>query len=102
MAEKYKNYSAEFREYVTKMIVLDGHKQTELSDKLDIPYGTLKRWIQAYRKKQKEAEKEEQNQLLTASEYKVLYEKERQNRLEMEEENEILKKAMHIFTQEKE
>ncbi|MBO0996143.1 transposase [Bacillus sp. SD088] len=102
MAEKHKSYSVEFREYVTKMVVLDGHKITEMSKKLAIPYGTLKRWVQEYRKKQKETEKESQNQLLTATEYKELYEKERQAKLEMEEENEILKKAMHIFTQEKE
>ena len=98
----YKSYSAEFKEYVTKMVVLDGHKMTDISNKLDIPYGTLKRWVLAYRKQQKQAEKERQEQLLTATEYKELYEKERQNRLEIEEENEILKKAMHIFTQSKE
>lgn len=102
MADKYKTYSAEFRDYVTKMIVLDGHTLKEMSDKLDIPYGTVKRWVKNYRDKQKKAEKESQNQLLTASEYKELFEKERQSRLDIEEENEILKKAMHIFTQEKE
>ncbi|RYG71912.1 hypothetical protein EU245_12320 [Lentibacillus lipolyticus] len=102
MAEAYNSYSVEFSEYVTKMVVLDGHKMTEMSEKLDIPYGTLKRWVQSYRNKQKKAEKESQNQLLTATEYKELYEKERQGRIEIEEENEILKKAMHIFTQEKE
>ncbi|WP_461176394.1 transposase, partial [Virgibacillus ainsalahensis] len=77
MAEKYKTYSTEFMEYVTKMVVLDGHKQTDISNKLDIPYGTIRRWVQAYRDRQKKAEKEKQNQLLTASEYKDLYEKER-------------------------
>lgn len=40
LAEKHKTYSVEFREYVTKMVVLDGHKMTAMSDKLDIPYGT--------------------------------------------------------------
>ncbi|GAA0438720.1 hypothetical protein GCM10008983_14520 [Lentibacillus halophilus] len=102
MTEAYNHYSVEFSEYVTKMVVLDGHKMTDISQKLDIPYGTLKRWVQSYRRKQREAEKENQNQLLTATEYKELYEQERQGRIDMEEENEILKKAMHIFTQEKE
>lgn len=102
MTEKYKTHSPEFRLYVSKMIVLDGHKMTEISRKLGIPYGTVKGWVHEYRERQRKAEKEKQNQLLTASEYKELFEKERQNRLEMEEENEILKKAMHIFTQEKE
>lgn len=100
MTEKYTVYSVEFKEYVTKMVVLDGHKMTDISEKLDIPYGTLKRWVQSYKRKQKKAEKENQAQLLTATEYKELYEKERQSRLAIEEENDILKKAMHIFTQE--
>lgn len=102
LAEKHKSYSVEFREYVTKMVVLDGQKITDMSEKLDIPYGTLKRWVQSYKNKQKKAEQENQKQLLTATEYKELYEEEHQSRIEMEEENEILKKAMHIFTQEKE
>lgn len=97
-----KSYSVEFREYVTKMVVLDGHKMTDLCERLDIPYGTLKRWVQSYRNKQRQAEIEGQNQLLTATEYKELYEKERKKMLDLQEENEILKKAMHIFTQEKE
>lgn len=100
--ENHKSYSPEFRAYVAKMVILDGHKATDISKQLNIPYGTLKRWVQRYRKKQKEAEKGTQDQLLTATEYKELYEKERQNRLDIEEENEVLKKAMHIFTQEKE
>lgn len=99
--EKYTVYSVEFKEYVTKMVVLDGHKMTDISEKLDIPYGTLKRWVQNYKRKQREAVKESQAQLLTATEYKELYERERQSKIEIEEENEILKKAMHIFTQEK-
>lgn len=102
LAEKKKRYSVEFKEYVTKMVVLDGHKMTDLCKQLDVPYGTMKRWTLSYRNKQKKTEKERVNQLLTATEYKELYEKERQNKLEIEEENEILKKAMHIFTQAKE
>src|SRR5699024_11229018 len=71
-----------------------------ISIKLNIPYGTLRRWVGNYRKKEQEAVKEGQRQLLTATEYKALYEKERKEKLDLEEENEILKKAMHIFTQE--
>jgi len=102
LANKKKSYSVEFREYVTKTVVLDGHKMTDVCAKLDIPYGTLKRWVLNYRNKQKKAEKENQNQLLTATEYKKLYEEERRSKLDIQEENDILKKAMHIFTQTKE
>lgn len=101
MADKHQSYSPEFREYVSKLIVQDGRKLVDLSKELNIPYRTLQHWIQRYRKQLREAEKEAQHQLLTASEYKELYEKERQSKVELEEENEILKKAMHIFTQEK-
>lgn len=101
MTSKLKKYPTEFKEYVSKMIVLDGKKQVDISNELQIPYDTLQKWVSRFRKKQQEAEKAKQSQLLTASEYKELYEAERLKRLEIEEENTILKKAMHIFTQEK-
>lgn len=101
MSNKKNNYSPEFRDYVTKMVVLDGHKMTDVCAKLDIPYGTLKRWVLHYKNERKKEEKETQNNLLTATEYKELYEKEKKSKLDLEEENEILKKAMHIFTQGK-
>lgn len=98
---KKKSYSPEFREYVVKQILLDGHKIVNVSQKLDIPYDTLQKWVSRYRKKQKEAELQTQSQLLTASEYKEMYESEKRSKLELQEEIDILKKAMHIFTQEK-
>lgn len=101
MTKKQRTYPPEFKEYVSKMIVLDGRKQVDVCNELQIPYDTLHKWVSSYRKKQQDEEKAKQNQLLTASEYKELYEAERLKRLEMEEENAILKKAMHIFTQEK-
>ncbi|WP_419881538.1 transposase [Peribacillus sp. B-H-3] len=101
MAKDQKKYPAEFREYVCKLIHLDGRKLVDVSSELDISYSTLQKWIGAYRKKQNQIEKEKQSPYLTASEYKELYEAEKAKKLELEEENDILKKAMHIFTQEK-
>jgi|SRR4051812_41741564 transposase len=101
MAKNQKKYPIEFKEYVSKLVVLDGRKQVDICNELKIPYDTLQKWVSAFRKKQQEAEKANQKQLLTASEYKELFEAERLKRLEIEEENAILKKAMHIFTQEK-
>lgn len=101
MSEKYTNYSPEFKAYVTKMIALDGHKMVDITKELNVPYSTLKRWMKEYRTKEQQAKSEGQRQLLTATEYKELYEKERKSKLELEEENDILKKAMHIFTQAK-
>ncbi|UOR10368.1 transposase [Halobacillus amylolyticus] len=101
MTQKYRNYDPEFKLYVVKLMELDGHKMTDLSQKLDIPYGNLKRWKTEYRDQKKKEEKEAQNQLLTASEYKEMYEKEKKSNVELQEEVDILKKAMHIFNQEK-
>lgn len=99
---KNRSYPAEFREYITKLVVQDGRKIVDVCRELDIPYNTLQKWVARYRKELRENEKDAQNKLLTASEYKKLYETEFQAKLELQEENEILKKAMHIFTQEKE
>lgn len=98
---KQKTYSPEFRDYVTKLVVLDGRKQTDISRELDIPYDTLQKWVKRYRKLERDAELARQNHLLSASEYREMYEAERLMRLEMEEEIAILKKAMHIFAQKK-
>ena len=98
---KYKSYSPEFKEYVTKLVVQDGRKQTDLCAELNIPYDTLNKWVTTYRRQQNQAEHERQNQLMSATEYKKMYEEERQRKLELEEEIAILKKAMHIFTLEK-
>ncbi|MFB4163964.1 transposase [Alteribacillus sp. JSM 102045] len=95
-----KNHSKEFREFVAKQVIQDGRKITEMAQTLNIPYGTIKNWVQGMRKEYRKAENDRQEQLLTASEYKQLYEKERQEKLELQEENDIIKKAMHIFTQD--
>lgn len=96
-----KSYDPVFKEYVSKLVVKDGRRIVDVSKELNIPYDTLSKWIRAYRKRERDAEKEAQNQLLSASEYKELYEAEMQKKLELQEEVEILKKAMHIFTQVK-
>ncbi|MGD6874837.1 transposase, partial [Sutcliffiella horikoshii] len=98
---KYKSYSPEFKEFVVKQIELDGHKIVDVSQNLDIPYDTLQKWLKKYRDQKKAEEKNAQNQLLTATEYREMFEAERKSKLELEEELTILKKAMHIFTQEK-
>ncbi|PSL45049.1 transposase [Salsuginibacillus halophilus] len=101
MAKGQKHRDPEFQQYVSKMIVQDGHSIVKISKELDIPYSTIQKWVRKFRDQQRKEKQEAQSQLLTASEYKEMLEKEKQERLELEEENEILKKAMHIFTQEK-
>lgn len=101
MAKAKKHWDPEFQQYVSKMIVQDGHSIVNISKELDIPYSTIQKWVRKFRDQQRKETQAAQSQLLTASEYKEMLEKEKQERLELEEENEILKKAMHIFTQEK-
>lgn len=100
--EKKQNvYSPEFKKFVARQVILDGKKITDVAEGLSLPYGTLKRWVSDLRKEQLLAEKDRQQNLLTASEYKELLEKERRLRQDAEEEVAILKKAMHIFSQDR-
>jgi transposase len=101
MAGENKKYPIEFKDYVAKLIDKDGRRIVDVSNELNIPYRTIQKWVARYRNGLRKEEKNAQSQLLTASEYKQLYEAERREKLELEEENEILKKAMHIFSQEK-
>lgn len=101
MGKSQKKYTPEFREFVAKMVIKDGKRIIDLSNELEIPYDTLQKWVYRYRQKEKQEVTDAQSKLLTASEYKDMFEEEKMKRLELEEEVEILKKAMHIFTQEK-
>jgi len=90
-----RTYDLDLREYLVKMVVEEGKKRTEVSREMDVPLGTLTRWVTEYKKKQ-HAE-QEGVEYLTPSEQNRR-EKEFENRIhDLQEENEILKKAMHIF-----
>lgn len=96
-----RSYTPEYKAYVVKLILEEGRKATEVSRDLEIPYGTLNKWVDQERKK-RAGIWEEEDIPLTPSEYKkrlTAIEKELQN---SREENEILKKAMHIFTKNRE
>ncbi|MFC3210926.1 transposase [Planomicrobium okeanokoites] len=96
-----RSYTPEYKAYVVKLILEEGRKATEVSRDLEIPYGTLNKWVDHERKK-RAGIWEEEDIPLTPSEYKkrlAAIEKELQN---SREENEILKKAMHIFTKNRE
>lgn len=99
--KKYNSYDSGFKEYVLKLIVQDGRGIVDVSKEFSIPYDTLSKWVRAYRKTEGETVSEAQNQLLTASEYKDLYEAELKEKQDLQEEIEILKKAMHTFSKAK-
>ncbi len=90
-----RTYDLDLREYLVKMVVEEGKKRTEVSREMDVPLGTLTRWVTEYKKK---LHAEQIGvEYLTPSEQNQR-EKEFENRIrDLQEENEILKKAMHIF-----
>lgn len=85
----YKHYSAPYKEFMAKQVLLDGKKMTTLAEENSIPYGTLKRWVAEQRDIATQREKDRKKSLLTATEYKELYESEKRLREEAEEEVEI-------------
>lgn len=89
-----KHYDLEYKIQVAQMVVEDGKKATELSRDLDIPLGTIRNWVQAYKKKRESAFVGSGNIPPEQKPYKDL---ENEN-TELKQELEILKKALHIFT----
>ena len=95
-----KHYEKEYKEYVSKLIVEEGRKPKELAYELEIPYGTMIKWIRNYRK-QHQTDKKQEKYVTPTDHEKALSQKEKEIQ-RLKEENEILKKAMHIFTQHQE
>ena len=89
-----KHYDLEYKMQIAKLVVEEGKKASELARDLDIPIGTLRNWIDAYRKKKESGFVGSGN---TSPDLKAVKDMEKQIR-DLKEENEILKKAMHIFT----
>lgn len=89
-----KHYDPEYKIQIAKLVVEEGKKATELARDLDIPIGTLRNWINAYKKKKEPGFVGSGN---LAPDVKVVKDLEKQVR-DLQEENEILKKAMHVFT----
>lgn len=92
-----KHYDHEYKEYVAKLVVEEGRTATDVAHELEIPIGTLRRWVQSHKKKVNTAN----NPVgyMTPSEVEKLKEAHQKEINKLKEETEILKKAMHIFTQ---
>lgn len=89
-----KHFDYEFKMQTARMIVEERRKVTEVSRELNIPYDTLRNWVNVYREKQRAAVEGSGN---VPANQKPVKDLEREIR-ELREENEILKKAMHVFT----
>lgn len=89
-----KHFDLEYKIQVAQMVVEDGKKATEVAKDLDIPIGTIRNWVKAYKKERKSAFVGSGNIPPEQKPYKDL---EKENN-ELKQELEILKKALHIFT----
>lgn len=89
-------HTKEYQEYVAKLVVEEGKKQSDLSRELEISSKTISRWVATYKNKIN-AGKTGEN-YLTPTELEKLKKKHEKELQQLREENEILKKAMHIFT----
>ncbi|WP_026693290.1 transposase, partial [Peribacillus kribbensis] len=85
-----KTYSPEYKEYVVKLVLEEGRKMSELSRELEIPYGTMNKWVMECRNKGKQDKEAYQ----TPSELAKKEERYLKEIRELQEEVEILKKAM--------
>lgn len=89
-------HTNEYKEYVAKLVVEEGKKQSDLGRELEISSKTISRWVAAYKNK-KNAGKPDEN-YITPTELEKLQKQHEKELQQLREENEILKKAMHIFT----
>lgn len=90
-----KHFDQEYKDYVSKLVVEEGRKASELARELELSYKTLSRWVATYRNKTQEAQPKEN--YITPSELEKLKKQHEKELQQLREENEILKKAMHIF-----
>lgn len=94
-----KHESKEYKDYVAKMIVEEGRKQTDLARELELSRSTIGRWVSEYKE---EKQGDQDGDYLTPKEVKKLKREHEKEMQKLKEENEILKKAMHIFTKNQE
>jgi len=95
-----KHHTQEYKEYVSKLIVEEGRKASDVAYELEISAKTISRWVAAYRMKINVGKTDEN--YITPSELEKLKKQHEKELQQLKEENEILKKAMHIFTKNQE
>lgn len=97
MGEHRQRYNEEFKRQAVKYVQEQTKTLPEIADEMNIPEGTLRNWMTKYRSFENEpivsAEKVRQLEArLKASE---------REKQDLEEELAILKKALHIFSKER-
>lgn len=97
MGEPRQRYSEEFKRQTVQFIQEQTKTASQIAEELKIPSSTIHQWLSKYR--------EFENETVAAPEKirqleQRLKEKDREN-ADLKEEIAILKKAMHIFSKEK-
>lgn len=104
MGEKRQRYNEEFKRETVKYIQEQTKSVAEIAQELNIPPGTIHQWLGQYRKFENETlanpEKVHQLELQLKDKERENQEKEREL-ADLREEVAILKKALHIFSKEK-
>jgi len=90
------HYDQEYKEYVSKLVVEEGRKASDVCFELELSAKTVSRWVKEYKIK-KNAGKPNDT-YITPTELEKLKKQHEKELEQLREENEILKKAMHIFT----
>jgi transposase len=91
-----KRNDQEYKDYVSKLVVEEGRKASDVAYELEISPKTVSRWVGVYREKINTGKTNET--YITPSELEKLKKQHEKELAEAREEIEILKKAMHIFT----
>jgi transposase len=91
-----KHFDQEYKDYVSRLVVEEGRKATDVAHELEISPKTISRWVSAYRMKSNVGKTNET--YITPSELEKLKKQHEKELADAREEIEILKKAMHIFT----
>lgn len=104
MAEQRQRYNEEFKKQTVKYIQEQTKSISDICEELNIPKSTVNQWISQYRQFENEPiaspEKTRQLEQLLKDQEKEKLKKERENE-DLREELAILKKALHIFSKEK-
>jgi transposase len=104
MGEQRQRYNEEYKKQMVKFIQEQTKTVPDIAAELGIPAGTIHQWIAKYREFENEslATPDKVRQL-----EQLLKEKERENKqkdrayVDLQEEMAILKKALHIFSKER-
>jgi transposase len=91
-----KHYDQEFKDYVSKLVVEEGRKASDVSFELELSPKTVSRWVKEYRTIKNGGKPNET--YITPTELEKLKKQHEKELEQLREENENLKKAMHIFT----